>query len=336
MSDKDNDFFEKVGTQTKRNMNETAGTESCDPSPRKARGDKERSLTSSGASVDGAVSKRSWGASDKTFFGITATYETLPSGLYVAEPTPAGMCLNKQTVSVDSLLKLPDSNSEKLLAEFEKFWQVKEAFKERGFIHKRGFLMHGPPGSGKTSTLWLMMKSLIDNMNGIILMVGHPGDAAEALQMIRKIEPERPVIAVLEDIDSLVERYGENNLLSLLDGEAQVDNIVFVATTNYPELLDRRFVDRPSRFDTIMFIGMPNDDARKLYLQTKEPSLEGKELEDWVEKSDGYSIAHLKEMIIAIKCFGQTLDEATERLGQMQKKKLSSNSGKRTIGFNND
>jgi hypothetical protein len=85
----------------------------------------------------------------------------------------------------------------------------------------------------------------------------------KCLQMLRAVEPERQVVGILEDVDALIERYGESEYLSLLDGEAQVDNVVYVATTNYPERLDARIVDRPSRFDTIRYIGMPSAGARR-------------------------------------------------------------------------
>lgn len=132
------------------------------------------------------------------------------------------------------------------------------------------------------------------------------------------IEPNRPVVAIMEDLDALIQRYGEHEYLALLDGEAQVDRIVFIATTNYPEKLDRRFCDRPSRFDTVQYIGMPSREARKAYLKAKEPSLDVKELKIWVEATDGFSLAHLKELIVAVKCLGQPFGKALARLEGMR------------------
>ena len=104
----------------------------------------------------------------------------------------------------------------------------------------------------------------------------------------------------------------------LLDGENQVENVIYVATTNYPERLDRRFVDRPSRFDTLRLIGMPTPEARRIYLVHKEPGIDEKELRAMVRASDGYSIAHLRELLVLVKCFGQSIDEATKRLDGMR------------------
>jgi|GEM_PF-5077637 len=192
------------------------------------------------------------------------------------------------------------------------------------FLMKRGFLLWGPPGSGKTSTVNILSEKIVKEHDGIVLLISGPDTAAEVFRLIRKIEPKRRIVGVMEDFDALVRDYREGPFLSLLDGEAQVDNVAFVATTNYPERLDRRFVDRPSRFDTIRYVGMPSADARRVYLSTKEPSLEGEELERWVNGSAGFSVAHLKEMIIAVKCLGQTLEEVVGRIKGMQEDRPNS------------
>lgn len=48
------------------------------------------------------------------------------------------------------------------------------------------------------------------------------------------------------------------------------------------------------------------------------------ELDMWVKASDGFSIAHLKEMIVAVKCFGQPLNAVVKRLEEMQARKPTS------------
>ena len=180
-----------------------------------------------------------------------------------------------------------------------------------------------------------MAKDIIEKYSGIVCKIEHPNLAAEGVSMIRKIEPERPIVALMEDLDALIDTYGENRYLALLDGETQVDNILYIATTNYPDLLVRRFVDRPSRFDTIKKIGMPSAEARKMYLETKEPYLTEKELKEWVSRTDGFSVAHLRELIIAVKCFEYSLDDTIERLDKMRVRKPSSEDGdeKEAFGF---
>ena len=215
-----------------------------------------------------------WALNGDAFYGANDTHDRIPAGLYRCAMNPnVGPVLLKQTVKTDNLLELPDDAVASVLDEFNLFWTVEHKFRERGFVFKRGYLLWGPPGSGKTSGLQLMIKRLIDDHDGVVLFIDAPQDAAYCLQLLRSIEANRPVICVMEDIDALVHRYGENEYLALLDGEAQVDRICFLATTNYPERLDKRFVDRPSRFDTIKYVGMPTGAARKMYLENREPTL---------------------------------------------------------------
>lgn len=300
-------FFEKVGTSVVRASLNRAYPAAEPPA---APDVPERGTMSANA--------RRWAVSDHTYWGVADSTPNLPSGTYRCELTNQGPILIKQAISTDDLLQLPDEASSGIISEFQEFWRLHPEFSKRGFLHKRGFLLWGPPGSGKTSTLQVLIKRLADDLDGVSLIVEHPDTTMKGLRLLRQVEPKRPLVAIMEDIDAMIDRHGEADYLALLDGEAQVDNVVFVATTNYPERLDRRFVDRPSRFDTIQYIGMPSADARECYLKAKEPSLTDAELCNWVRQSEGFSVAHLKEMIVAVRCFDQPLEDVVDRLRKMQ------------------
>lgn len=177
--------------------------------------------------------------------------------------------------------------------------------------------------SGKTVCVHQICQLIVQEEGGVAILVDVPHAAAQCLQLLRRIEPDRPVVAIFEDLDALVQRFGENEYLALLDGEAQVDNICFISTTNYPEVLDARFVDRPSRFDTVKYIGMPSREAREVFLQAKAPALVNGQLEAYVEASEGFSLAHLKELVVLTQCFEYPLAEAAARLKKMQMKPSS-------------
>lgn len=302
-------FFEQVGTNKRERLRADTvafGEQATEPA----------------VAALGAGASR-WCSSEDKFWGAAQTHETLPPGLYRCGNSPQiGPFLDRMLNQTDSILELPDSATETALEEIREFSTLRAEFEKRGFLFKRGILLWGPPGSGKTCTLQLLMRIVVEEMRGIAVMVDHPEVAAVCLQLVRKIEPHRQLIAVMEDMDALVENYGENKFLSLLDGEAQVDNIICVATTNYPERLDKRFVDRPSRFDTIKYVGMPSAAARRAYFEAKEPGLT--DLTEFVAKTDGFSIAHMRELLILTQCFKRPLQQALDQLRGMQRKKPAS------------
>lgn len=277
---------------------------------------------------------RSWITADGTYQGVAAVTKELPCGLYEGIMTQQGPNLKLMPNNIDSLIDLPDSESERLLREVVQFRGLEDKFASHGFLYKRGILLWGPPGSGKTVTIQQLLKLFVENGGGVAYMMQNPDIATECLKMIRKIEPDRQILVIIEDIDALIDQYGEPGFLNLLDGESQLQNVVYVATTNYPERLDKRFVDRPSRFDTIRYIGMPTDEARSVYLQTKMPDASELTVARYVKATPDFSIAYLREFVVLTECFGIEFDAALERLRKMHKtqpKSGSENAG--SFGF---
>src|SRR5205823_11762636 len=101
------------------------------------------------------------------------------------------------------------------------------------------------------------------------------------------------------------------------DGNHQVDKAINIATTNYPETLDRRIIARPRRFDRILKIGTPDAYLREAYFGRKLPSLSSAELARWVEVSDGLPFAALAELIISVCCLGNDLDKSAALLREL-------------------
>lgn len=259
-----------------------------------------------------------WAQTGDSYFPVTSVVDSIPPGAYRCMVSNQGPYLEKMKINIDSLLPLPDSAVEKLLAEFSHFWELRDAFDKRGFTFKRGMLMWGPPGSGKTSGVWQMTQRLVKDHKGVVVFVDNPQLATWCLGFLQRIEPNRPIVTVTEDIDAVLRNHGEHSLLALYDGENQINNVVHIATTNYPHLLDRRFIDRPSRFDTIMKVGMPSAAARRVYFKAKEPQLDDDTVERWVDATEGYSVAHLREVCIATQCFLQNEKDVFERLNTMR------------------
>lgn len=295
-------FYDKVGTA--RPSAHSLRTERCDEATATANDGRPEFRASS-----------AWAESDGEFWGTPSSHQTLPPDIYRMElRNNIGPVFLRQSNDTDALLALPDSESARILDEIRTFKGLRAKFREHGFLYKRGILLWGPPGSGKTATLQLVVKLLREEHESVAVLVEHPKTASVCLQQLRRIEPDRQIVAIMEDLDALCERYDEAAYLALLDGEAQVDNIIWLATTNYPERLDKRFVDRPSRFDTVRYVGMPCAASRATYLRSKLPSMEDREIDEYVRLSDGYSIAHLRELIVLTQCFEVPLAAAIKRL----------------------
>lgn len=163
----------------------------------------------------------------------------------------------------------------------------------------------------------LLMNELV-KQDGIVILAQSIPLLILCLKAIRRIEPTRNLIVVLEDIDEIINFNGESSVLSMLDGENNVDNILHLATTNYPERLGARIVNRPSRFDRRVFVGMPSTEARRAYLQkATDYGLSEAQLEEWVKDSKEMSIAHLRELVAAVYCLDQPYEEVIQRLKDM-------------------
>ena len=135
------------------------------------------------------------------------------------------------------------------------------------------------------------------------------------------MEPDRNLILLYEDIDSLMEIYGEKNLLSMMDGQFQFENILHIATTNYIDSIPDRIKNRPSRFDEIVEIQNPTTEERKIFIQHLLQSYGDKyDLLTMVKDTEGFSMAHIKELIICVYMLDKDYSEAVDRLKNMSGK----------------
>jgi len=330
MSNKElEEFNDKVAEGAKNSWDENEDFYVSDPAP------VESEIDAPPKPVNNKNAKM-WAIYGNTYSPCEKSIDNLPCGQFTIESSPErGVYFVKRDINLDDLMHLPDSASEEVIEEIKDFWTKEQHFRNFGFLWKRGVMLWGPPGSGKTSTVQLLSQ-LIDELGGLSIYVQSPHLGAIGLDLLRRIEPDRPIVVILEDIDSIAERFGEPDLLSLLDGELQVDNVVFIATTNYPERLDKRLTNRPSRFDIVKKIGMPSRAAREVYLRAKNKRLDGLadvELNDWVDETDGFSIAHIKELIISVEVFGVERKVAIARLRAMMDTNLSSDDGYPKKGF---
>jgi hypothetical protein len=255
-----------------------------------------------------------WSVVGDKWYPIEATRPFQDPGFYDIKIENYGsMYFKKNDIISDQIIRFSDSIMDTILEEIDTFWRKEDIFHENGFLHKKGILLASGPGEGKSCLIKLIMQELI-KLNGIILNCGNnPEYSIDGLRIIRSIDEKRPIICLFEDIDEVIKKYGENALLSLLDGENSFENILFLATTNKPDQLSSRIKNRPRRFDRLYVLTPPNDSIREKFFREKlNPDLEI--LKEYVKKTKGLSFADMVEVIISIQCFGYTFDESLEML----------------------
>ena len=281
-----------------------------------------------------------WGTlQDEEFTPAFTSVSKVPAGIYevVWNRQLNQHTLKKQPFKTDELYQLPSYEIMDILRDIQNFWDRKDKYKEYNFVHKRGILMYGEPGCGKSGIIQLIAKQLIEN-DGIIINIKDQDDVDYFMDFIstfRKIEPNRPLIVLLEDIDSIA---GENShstsrLLNILDGVKQIEDVVYIATTNYPEKLQDRITNRPSRFDRRYKVELPNEEIREAYIRHKltDEDIENVDIKEWVKRTEGMSLSHLKEVVISTIVMGREFEEVMENLEGLKKAPSIKGSGK--VGF---
>lgn len=254
------------------------------------------------------------------------TVEKVESGVYnIRFNESMGYYLVKKELTLDELIDLPNPEGHRVLDGIKTFWQRKEKFREYGYSYKRGILLYGVPGGGKTSIINLLCRELVDNMDGVVFTISSEEDLAMyrnfMTETYRMIEPDRPIITIIEDIDGLCQhKETETKLLNVLDGIEQLENVVYLATTNYTERLSERILNRPNRFDMRIEVKSPNDECRRIYLEhkLKGTDLESIDLEEWVEKTRGMTMAHLGEVIKSVLILGNTFEDTVKNLHDLK------------------
>jgi ATP-dependent 26S proteasome regulatory subunit len=114
-----------------------------------------------------------------------------------------------------------------------------------------------------------------------------------------------PSVVVLEDLDSMITKINLAFFLNELDGFRANTGVVVLATTNHPEKLDAAILERPSRFDRKYYFTLPAETERLAYIRKWHDDLQPEmRLSEavtacLVQKTEGFSFAYLKELVVA-------------------------------------
>ncbi|MEI8194295.1 MAG: AAA family ATPase [Phycisphaerae bacterium] len=172
-------------------------------------------------------------------------------------------------------------------------------FKELGLAHRRGVLLWGPPGNGKTSVI-RVAAALNPSVAAFFLQPGPKFDDDDLKDLIERWRDEAPAMLVIEDLDWLLTRIRVSTFLNMLDGIDQryTGGLLLIATTNHPERLDPAINNRPGRFDAVIEVRWPTDEMRLAYFEKFAPGLSQPTLRELVSHTSGQSFAHLREVIL--------------------------------------
>lgn len=296
-----------------------------------------------------AVGKQ-WSLVDGQYIvSVSDTFDHLEPGYYsLGVSNQIGLYFIKEKINLDRLYRMPNEATDIILNDIAKFWTLKDRYKKYHQVFKRNYLLYSAPGTGKTSLINIMCQDLIDKYHGIVFSLTCETDImnfVEAVRRVRKIDGDIPIIAVIEDIDNFIGSEHnrsslDTHLLNILDGNFKMSDVVIIATTNYIERVQARYKNRPSRFNRVVEFPLPNDESRRLYFEkTVFPEdLETINLDEWVKKTEGYTIDHIKELTQEYFIFGYTEEEAFENVDNMvnNNNRLKNKDSVRatSIGFN--
>lgn len=198
-----------------------------------------------------------------------------------------------------------DANATSLLRDdFEAFWEKEAWFREKKIPWRRGYLLHGPPGNGKSTAVRTMMSTRGLPAFTLRLFAEHTSDS-DLDELFDAALREAPAMILLEDLDRAFPRDGNSGtrvslqyLLNCLDGVATGEGLVVVATANEPTLLDPAILRRPGRFDRVVQFPNPGSLLRCRYFCHLNSAFRAGQLDVAVSMSEGFSFAQLREAYI--------------------------------------
>lgn len=243
------------------------------------------------------------------------TYSVLPPGVYQASYDQRhDVVTYKENHSVhDGIIDLPTPEYTELINDVDVFFSEdsKARFKQMNYTHKYNILLWGKPGTGK-SILTKRVTNKVISLGGVALVNPDISNLLKILEPLNSIQPDTSILVILEEFEEEARRY-ERALLNLLDGPHQMKNVMYIATTNYLDKVPRRMV-RPGRFSNTLEIKLPDENARRFYLQQK--FTDEVIIEDIVSATKDFTIDEVKEVVKQYYCLGKNLKHVSDLISK--------------------
>ncbi|KAK4694334.1 hypothetical protein P7C71_g3230, partial [Lecanoromycetidae sp. Uapishka_2] len=216
-----------------------------------------------------------------------------------------------QKASWDSVI-LDQGLKNALVRDVEGFFHQEADYKQFGVAWKRGIILHGLPGNGKTMTVKALMHNLSSRPKPIPTLYvksaeGDYGEIYAIRHIFKKARKMSPCLLVFEDLDSIVTERSRSFFLNEVDGLESNDGIMMLGSTNYLEKLDAGITKRPSRFDRKYHFDLPGLAERMKYAEHWRSKLSENKTVDFPEGmcsaiagiTDGFSFAYLQEAFVS-------------------------------------
>ena len=206
---------------------------------------------------------------------------------------------------------LDQTMKDSLIEDVQGFFDCKELYQEFGVPWKRGVILHGLPGNGKTISLKALMHSLSTRPEPIPSLYvksfkACQGEEYSIRAIFRHARNQAPCLLIFEDLDSLVHDKLRSYFLNEVDGLESNDGILMIGSTNHLERLDPAISKRPSRFDRKYHYKLPGHDERAAYSEFWRRKLAKNPNVDFPPEvspalatlTEGFSFAYLNELFV--------------------------------------
>jgi hypothetical protein len=238
----------------------------------------------------------------------------IPPGMYNFVEVDGDVYLSTAIADTTDYIDLNNNPAAKLSIDVATFFENSEIYKDLKISKKRGSLLYGPPGNGKSREILRASQVFLQKCpNGIGLSINTMNEVW-FLAHLRKEKKETPLFVVFEELTNFTDGREElhTKLLNMLDGSEGIDNIYMVATTNYPKRLSQNITNRPGRFHNIIDVPNPTEALRREFLSKFVT-------EEHVNRimpntTDDFSIAHLKEVIVYAQLYKVSYHEAVKKV----------------------